>query len=371
MLEYGYALRALGDAHVIAVFNEAYGKPEDLPFDLAHRRWPIRFHLEASQVDRSEQKSRLVKSLKLAIASIITLEAQRDQSPEPPIDATGLARRYCRDDSLSLEWTELLQSAVGTIRDFIDTDWPSTPPDGPTFNALLEAIAAHSEDLRRMMLICGRWGTANAISEAVAAIRDLSYRGDVRSGYSLWTSMRELPAVICFYWLVAGSIARDDLTVTKGILTSTISNGRSRAPLVTALNFALDDINWKAMKGLERHYYPQSVYAGEMMKLDARFIALNEQRATQLYADTEHLISLEFAYQRLREAERTGIWFWAPGGDFLWDTSPRRFAGLSEEGYSPLIEAGLLGGSEASASAALQAYREHLKGHSGFLRLAI
>jgi hypothetical protein len=42
MLEYGYALHVLGDAKIIGVFNEAYGSPQQLPFDLAHRRWPIR-----------------------------------------------------------------------------------------------------------------------------------------------------------------------------------------------------------------------------------------------------------------------------------------------------------------------------------------
>ena len=43
MLEYGYALDALGNQRLIGVFNKAFGKPDDLPFDLRHRRWPIQY----------------------------------------------------------------------------------------------------------------------------------------------------------------------------------------------------------------------------------------------------------------------------------------------------------------------------------------
>jgi hypothetical protein len=39
MFEYGYALHALSDARIIGVFNESFGLPDRLPFDLAHRRF--------------------------------------------------------------------------------------------------------------------------------------------------------------------------------------------------------------------------------------------------------------------------------------------------------------------------------------------
>ena len=48
MLEYGYALDALGNQRLIGVFNKAFGKPDDLPFDLRHRRWPIQYRADAS-----------------------------------------------------------------------------------------------------------------------------------------------------------------------------------------------------------------------------------------------------------------------------------------------------------------------------------
>ena len=41
MLEYGYALKSVGDRRILAVFNAAFGEPKQLPFDIGHKRWPI------------------------------------------------------------------------------------------------------------------------------------------------------------------------------------------------------------------------------------------------------------------------------------------------------------------------------------------
>ena len=73
MLEYGYALHALGDAKIVGVFNEAYGSPKQLPFDLAHRRWPIKFNLvEGASEHRQDERQRLAGALRDALRSIIS-----------------------------------------------------------------------------------------------------------------------------------------------------------------------------------------------------------------------------------------------------------------------------------------------------------
>jgi hypothetical protein len=84
MLEFGYALHALGDAKIIGVFNEASGSPQRLPFDLAHRRWPIRFNLPNGQsANRQNEKQRLTAALKDALRSIIS----QFEEPKPRMGA--------------------------------------------------------------------------------------------------------------------------------------------------------------------------------------------------------------------------------------------------------------------------------------------
>jgi hypothetical protein len=49
LIEYGWALRALGHPRIICVMNLAFGKPspESLPFGLRHVRWPYCYELDA------------------------------------------------------------------------------------------------------------------------------------------------------------------------------------------------------------------------------------------------------------------------------------------------------------------------------------
>lgn len=105
MLEYGYALHALGESKVIGVFNEAHGSPAELPFDLLHRRWPIRFNLASSRApDKERQEKTLKESIKIAIRSVISQfdeqpavqSAQKSFEPAIPGDGVGLLR-YTHD----------------------------------------------------------------------------------------------------------------------------------------------------------------------------------------------------------------------------------------------------------------------------------
>jgi hypothetical protein len=74
LLELGYAMKSIGSEHIITVLNEAYGTVADgLPFDLQHRRWPIRYSLspESTAEIREEQKKFLISYLEEAIKTIL------------------------------------------------------------------------------------------------------------------------------------------------------------------------------------------------------------------------------------------------------------------------------------------------------------
>lgn len=75
LIEYGYAMKAIGSERIIAVMNEIYGAAADgLPFDLQHRRWPIRYSLatDATEETRKEQKKNLVSQIERAIRTVLS-----------------------------------------------------------------------------------------------------------------------------------------------------------------------------------------------------------------------------------------------------------------------------------------------------------
>jgi hypothetical protein len=74
MLEYGYALRAKSHSVMIPVMNTAYGPAEELPFDMAHLRHPLKYHLPATatnaerRVVRKTLTEELERILRLMVA---------------------------------------------------------------------------------------------------------------------------------------------------------------------------------------------------------------------------------------------------------------------------------------------------------------
>ena len=73
LIELGYAKKALGPERIILVWNGAWEgcRPEDLPFDLRHRRAPFTYVLSESnwEAERSKVRDALVSGLAGAIAA--------------------------------------------------------------------------------------------------------------------------------------------------------------------------------------------------------------------------------------------------------------------------------------------------------------
>jgi hypothetical protein len=69
LIELGYALKCLGDRRIINIMNVSFGNPDKkLPFDLAHKRWPIIYSLASDNYDdKSSIKKELIASIRSAL----------------------------------------------------------------------------------------------------------------------------------------------------------------------------------------------------------------------------------------------------------------------------------------------------------------
>ena len=74
LIEYGYALHKPGPQRIIAVINAAYGEPtaQNVPFNLAHRRFPITYTLavDASEEERKAARKVLTDKFESALRTI-------------------------------------------------------------------------------------------------------------------------------------------------------------------------------------------------------------------------------------------------------------------------------------------------------------
>jgi hypothetical protein len=89
LIELGYAFSAIGDSRVISVINTEFGEAKELPFDLAHKRWPIQYLLTVSDLEDKEKRDDVRKNL---IGSLYTaIRLVLDSMRSPPIDQLKLA----------------------------------------------------------------------------------------------------------------------------------------------------------------------------------------------------------------------------------------------------------------------------------------
>jgi len=129
LIELGYALKALGHERIILIFNTAFGKVENLPFDLRMHR-TLTYDCSESVSDRSQIKKNLTDNLKSALltgfssiapqqATSSIVEVLKENPPRKIIEL----RDYLDQMLLELEKVE-----------------PKTKQEGGTVDDLLSAI---------------------------------------------------------------------------------------------------------------------------------------------------------------------------------------------------------------------------------------
>lgn len=79
LVEYGWALKALGSRRIVPIINTAYGGSleTDLPFDLRHLRHPLTYHCpeDADEATRTTVRDQLAKELTRAIGLVLSAHA--------------------------------------------------------------------------------------------------------------------------------------------------------------------------------------------------------------------------------------------------------------------------------------------------------
>ncbi|MFZ0954036.1 MAG: hypothetical protein WAN17_17325 [Candidatus Sulfotelmatobacter sp.] len=111
LIEYGYALKAIGERRILLVMNSAYGEPrrETMPFDLLGHRFPITYHApeRAEEAERKAARNQLAEVFESALRTFFESEEYRNSLPKPiPIlyrePKNGRARFRAKGDAIGL-----------------------------------------------------------------------------------------------------------------------------------------------------------------------------------------------------------------------------------------------------------------------------
>jgi hypothetical protein len=109
LIEYGWALKALGYRRIIPVMNVAYGVPsaESMPFDLASLRFPITYNVPTDSADalRRAEREQLSTKLELALKEVLESDDIKGNIE------SQLASFIRKGNDLRSEWQKCLGSA--------------------------------------------------------------------------------------------------------------------------------------------------------------------------------------------------------------------------------------------------------------------
>lgn len=117
LLETGYAWAKKGTYRTLAVMNDAFGTPEELPVDLKGFRWGITYNLDETNYDsRKEVRKELAKDLYNAIKDAINAEASHQIEKWSPFKINQQLDRY---HSYSYVLTPELEGIITKLRSFL------------------------------------------------------------------------------------------------------------------------------------------------------------------------------------------------------------------------------------------------------------
>ncbi len=111
-----------GSERVIIVMNTAYGKPEDLNFDLKQYRYPILYHLDETATDQEKQKEKtnLIAKFKDALRLIFDTEHERQKEYVAPF-ITWKSWDKLIKRQFPFEVTEYIKEIYSSINENINT----------------------------------------------------------------------------------------------------------------------------------------------------------------------------------------------------------------------------------------------------------
>jgi hypothetical protein len=205
-------------------------------------------------------------------------------------------------------------------------------------------------------MICARWGTKDANRIVARVICDLVFRAHLVGGDSELIGLRDLPAAMCLYWALAGAVERDDMTIVQMLLHAQAKDkdNKKKSLVVVLPLLALDFNSWKKLSGLENRRLPGSDLLFNFFENEASCIAIDKERAKDLFDDVELLISLEYLHLR-----PSNLHTWTPVGRYVWRRDFSDILGGFDDlpADHPILHSGLLGGTQQTAKKTVEKLR--------------
>jgi hypothetical protein len=172
LIELGYAFKALGPERVILVFNRAFGKIEELPFDLRMRRVVV-FDMPLEAEQRATERRNLEKQLDSAVRA--ALPTTHEPSPLPIAALSAIEARQPNR-------IVILRRDLDRIFKELDVHQPKKVSQGGTVDELTAALTRTQATVAEFSKIAE---IVSLMSDAEAALEITRWFGRIFERYDL------------------------------------------------------------------------------------------------------------------------------------------------------------------------------------------
>jgi hypothetical protein len=186
MFELGYALKTMGWDRVVLIFNEAYGKVNELPFDIAKKRL-LTYSFDSAQ-EKKESKSDLIKKMQEAIEATIR-DAKVTPTAELKLDVLAALESKLNANSPAATasihdlWNEVLEQMKSTVS-WADRTFHENPLTYERFVEFLELLDPCIEKFSVASYKCASHKNLEALRALYGGFLDLMPLCDVPTLHS-------------------------------------------------------------------------------------------------------------------------------------------------------------------------------------------
>lgn len=174
LIELGYAFKALGHERVILIFNRAFGKIDELPFDLRMRR-VLAYDLPEKIEQKSAERKRLEKQLDAAIRAALRNTPNAGNSPSIPAVSAIESQQPNRTVTLRRNLDEILRK--------LDNLQPKKYSEGGTVDELMGALNQTQEEVAEF----------SKITEVISMMKDMDAALEVHRWFAYVFERYDLP----------------------------------------------------------------------------------------------------------------------------------------------------------------------------------
>jgi hypothetical protein len=172
LIELGYAFKALGHERVVLVFNRAFGKIEELPFDLRMRR-VLAYDMPVEEKQKAPERNILEKQLDAAIRAALGTARETATPSIPAVQAI---------ENQQPNRIIVLRHNLGDILKKLDQFQPKKSIDGGTVDDLMAALNLTQETVAEFSKIAE---VVSLMNDQEAALEIVHWFGHLFERYNL------------------------------------------------------------------------------------------------------------------------------------------------------------------------------------------